>query len=338
MGFANEIDRTSSPCPPSERELVKEVHVCAPSRLHFGMFSFGHTDQPQFGGVGVMVETPAVKLRISPAVDFSVAGSNVERVRRFAEQATRSWGLESLPSCRIEVSAPPDHTGLGVGTQLGLAVSAGLRRFLRLSELSAAELAVSVGRGGRSSVGTYGFELGGLIIDGGKRVDSRVGELVGRVPLPEEWRFVLIRPKDGKGLAGECETRAFAGLPAVPRSMTQRLWEITNERILPAVRDANCAKFGNAVYEFGRLAGECFAAAQGGPFANSRIERWVAAIRDYGVQGVGQSSWGPTVFAIVENDAKALQLVEWLRSTDDFATVETEISHPSTCGAVITES
>jgi beta-ribofuranosylaminobenzene 5'-phosphate synthase len=335
--FENENAMTRSPCAFPEREGLNRIHVRAPSRLHFGMFSFGHAEQPQFGGVGVMIEPPAVELQVSPADVFSVVGGHTERVRQFAEKAVRSWKLPSLPNCRIKINAPPDHTGLGVGTQLGLAVAAGVRQHLRLSKLPAVELAASVGRGGRSSVGIYGFEFGGLVVDGGKRGGERVGELVCRLPLPEEWRFVLIRTTDGKGLAGECEARAFAELPPVPRAVTRRLWGITNERMLPAVRAADCAEFGEAVYEFGRLAGECFAAAQRGPFANARIAGLVDDIRDFGVKGVGQSSWGPTVFAILANDAEAKQLVNWLRSAGELEDVETAIAHPNNSGVVINE-
>ena len=50
--------------------------------------------------------------------------------------------------------------------------------------------------------------------------------------------------------------------------------------MLPALDRADCAAFGEAVYRFGRLAGECFAAVQGGPFANREIGRLIDAIRD----------------------------------------------------------
>ncbi len=333
--FGHENSMTPTSCAFPERDGLNRVHVRAPSRLHFGMFSFGHSDEPRFGGVGVMIEPPNVEVKITWANEFIVDGAHADRVRQFAAGAVRCWKLASLPNCRLEVDAPPDHTGLGVGTQLGLAVALGIRQYLGLPNLPAVELAASAGRGGRSSVGTYGFELGGLIVDGGKREGDRVGELVCRLPLPEEWRFVLIRPQDEKGLAGECEARAFAELPPVPRAITQRLWEITNVRMLPAVQTADCAGFGDAVYEFGRLAGDCFAVAQGGPFANPQIAKLVKNIRDYGVNGVGQSSWGPTVFAIVANEAEAKQLVSWLQSTDNFDAVEISVSLPNNSGAII---
>lgn len=311
------------------------VQVCAPCRLHFGMFSFGHADRPQFGGVGAMVAPPNVKVTISASDFFAVDGHHAARVKEFAELAAKLWGLPSLPACRIEVRSPADHTGLGVGTQLGLAVAAGLRRFLGLPEMSIESLASSVGRGKRSAVGTFGFQQGGLIVDAGKGSSEEIGKLARRVALPAAWRFVLVLPKQTQGLAGEHEAEAFAQLPPVPVDVTRELLLLANEQMLPAVVERDCTAFGEAVYRFGRLAGECFSAAQGGPFASPQIADWVESIRKFGIAGVGQSSWGPTVFAVVANEAEADRLAHWLRSRDAKNQCEVTIAQPNNSGVVI---
>jgi predicted sugar kinase len=86
--------------------------------------------------------------------------------------------------------------------------------------------------------------------------------------------------------------------------------------MLPALERSSCRDFGEAVYRFGRLAGGCFAAVQGGPFASRDIAQLIDAIRNHGIAGVGQSSWGPTVFAVCHSEAEAYNLCEWLRRTD----------------------
>ena len=174
--------------------MTHAVHVRAPCRLHFGMFSFGHVDRSQFGGVGVMIDPPAVELTFTPAARFNARGTLAERTTAFVEMAAASWRLPSLPACEICVRSPRDHIGLGVGTQLGLSVAAGLRRFLNLPELPVEALAADVGRGMRSAVGTHGFQRGGLIVDSGHRSGQPVGKLARRIAVPEEWRFVLVVP------------------------------------------------------------------------------------------------------------------------------------------------
>lgn len=312
------------------------VHVRTPCRLHFGMLSFGRLERPQFGGIGAMIEPPCVEVHVSPAAVLEVQGSLADRATQFAELAMTSWQLTGLPPCRIEVRTPTDHAGLGVGTQLGLTVAAGLRRFLQLPDLTVELLAASVGRGKRSAVGMYGFQQGGLIVDAGKHPDDKVGKLAERVDVPAEWRFVLVCSRNTQGLAGKHEAAAFAGLPPVSDAVTQSLWQITNDEMLPALKRGDCEAFGDAVFRYGRLAGECFAPAQGGPFASTQIAHLVESIRDFGIRGVGQSSWGPTVFAVTANEPSARDLATWLSKQSTNSDCELTIARPNNTGAVIT--
>ena len=312
------------------------VTVRAPCRLHFGMFSFGHADRPQFGGVGAMIDPPAVEVRISPSPAFAVRGALPERVVKFVDKLVEQWKLGTTPACELHVKAPRNHTGLGVGTQLALAVAVGMQRFLELPPLEVPYVANSLGRGARSAIGTIGFEYGGLIVDGGKYPGQLFNPFL-REALPKDWRFVLICSREKQGFTGEVEADAFARLPPVPESVTAELQRITYKELTLAVAWKDCAAFGDAVYRFGRLAGECFAPVQGGPFANAHTAKLVKAIRDHGVPGVGQSSWGPTVFAVADGEGAAQSLVDWLR-TQDFAAKHTIcIARPNNTGASLRE-
>ena len=315
--------------------MTADVQVRAACRLHLGMFSFGHVDRPEFGGVGVMVAPPNVQVNISASDRYDARGPLSRRVLQFVNELARHWNLQSLPKCSIEIQSPPDHAGLGVGTQLSLAVAAGLRRFLRLPDLPIESLAASAGRGGRSAVGTYGFARGGLIVEAGKLRSERLGKLFQRLEVPADWRFVLIRQNHGLGLAGTQEAEAFAALPPVAESITRELWQVVTERMIPALESPDCAAFGEAVYVFGRLAGECFATAQGGPFATPGIERLINGIRDFGVAGVGQSSWGPTVFAVMPTEYDAGCLVKWLQQQSVTNDSEISVAKPNNSGALI---
>jgi beta-RFAP synthase len=299
------------------------------------MFSFGHADRPQFGGVGIMIEPPVVEVTIKPAVEFLATGDHADRVKYFAAAAAASWHLPYPPPCSVHVHSPQDHVGLGVGTQLSLATAAGLRRFLQLPDLPVVRLAQDVGRGGRSAVGTHGFQHGGLIVDAGHGAGDTIGELAQRMAVPDEWRCVLVCAAGQRGLAGSTEAEAFSRLPPVPQELSRQLWEIAQIEMVPALQRRQCHEFGESVYRFGRLAGECFAAVQGGPFASREIEQLIDAIRGYGISGVGQSSWGPTVFAICESDAVAHGLCDWLRARTGSDPYFVSIASPNNTGAQI---
>jgi predicted sugar kinase len=161
-------------------------------------------------------------------------------------------------------------------------------------------------------VGTHGFFQGGLIVDAGKFPGESLGRLDRHLALPEEWRFVLVRDVTAVGLFGNAESNAFSRLPPVPDAVTENLWRIVREEMLPAVETANSQRFGESVFRYGRLAGRCFANVQGSPFASSAIMELVNSIREFGIAGVGQSSWGPTVFAITATQGEAEDLGLWL--------------------------
>ena len=315
------------------------VSVIAPSRLHFGLLSFGHPDMRQFGGVGVMIDRPGLKLRIQAAETFETCGPMQDRLREAALQ----WQAASFNGkelrCKVElISAPRLHAGLGVGTQLALAVAAGLNAFHELATPAIADLAASVGRGVRSAVGTYGFVKGGLIAERGKLPTDVVSPLLERVALPSDWRFVLISQPGRVGLSGATEQTAFDRLPPVPSTVTERLTEILCDQILPAAKSANFMDFSKAVYEFGFLAGTCFESVQGSAYNGAALESLVKHVRAIGVRGVGQSSWGPTIYCLCESESSALALADNLRADGWCHPSDLAIASPDNQGACVSTS
>jgi len=314
--------------------MSRLVHVTAPSRLHFGLWSLGGGQGRQFGGVGAMIDQPQLQLVIEPAEELAASGNSAQRVIAFARRWAGFHAIEP-PACRMSIRmAIPEHAGLGSGTQLALSVAAGLNAFCGLPSQTPHELALSVGRGLRSAVGTYGFVFGGLIVEQGKLPDEPISRLDCRIDLPDEWRFVLVRPRGMTGLAGSDEVQAFAALAAVPPHVTENLVAEVRDRLVPAAATGNFAQFAETLYRYGRMAGECFAARQGGPYNGPIITTLVERIRGLGMQGVGQSSWGPTIFAACPSKMSANQFVSQLRSATD-VTLDIVIARPCNCGARI---
>lgn len=308
--------------------------VRAPSRLHFGMFSFGVPTLRQFGGAGVMIDLPSLELRMMPAERFEFVGANADRLRQSVEQVrATSWGRD-LPPLKIEtVASPRSHTGLGSGTQTALAVVAGLRNWLKLPALGAAELAQVAGRAKRSAVGLYGFLQGGLIVEAGRLPHDSVAPLAAQVELPEAWRFVLICPREQQGLSGDSERAAFADLPAVPQSLTDQLCRIALLDLVPAARSGDFAGFSEALYHFGHAAGQCFKSHQAGVYATDELAMLVARVRALGVAGVGQSSWGPTLFTVHPSAVAAEQFIASCQAWPDAGRYEFTTAAPNRGGA-----
>jgi beta-RFAP synthase len=283
--------------------------VTAPSRLHFGLLSLPEaTSVPghrQYGGVGLMIDRPGLRLSAEPAKDWFATGPLSSRALSFAKRFVENLPAAEQRPFHIAVDfAPDEHQGLGVGTQLGLAIAKAIAVETGHAEWPSVELAKRVGRGERSAVGVHGFDRGGLIVEGGKLPNELISTLVGRFEFPADWAVVVFTPQVEAAWHGGAEREAFARLAAKPE-ITDRLCRIVLTGLLPALASADLGTFGEAFYEFNALAGDAFAPVQGGRYASPVVAELVSRLRAVGVRGVGQSSWGPAVFAIARRQEAA---------------------------------
>src|SRR5260370_561804 len=97
-----------------------------PSRLPFRLLAWNRHPAAQFGGVGLMIERPGLELTAQPAAKWQAEGPLARRTLQLAERITEKLALAGTetPAARFKIHrAPPEHMGLGTGTQLGLAVA-----------------------------------------------------------------------------------------------------------------------------------------------------------------------------------------------------------------------
>ena len=299
-----------------ENPLPGRVTVEAPARLHFGVLDLrGHRGR-RFGGIGAAVPAPSVYLEAERSDRVAALGDDADRAREFAKRFFAYHRLEGGVQLRIHRAIPP-HAGLGSGTQLGLAVARAIAGLYGLST-DPPRLAVAVGRGLRSGIGTWTFGLGGFVLEGGRLPGSdSVAPLLSRLPMPSAWQYVVAVPPGSPGLSGEAEARAFERLPPAPEREVERVAHLVLMQLLPALADAELPTFGAALSDIQRITGGWFAEAQGGAFASEDTRRLVEQMALWGAAGVGQSSWGPAVYGIVAGRAEAETLAgrtrEWLQ-------------------------
>jgi beta-RFAP synthase len=294
------------------------IRIQTPSRLHFGLLAWGPQSPRQFGGVGLMIETPRLVLRAEPARDWYAEGPLAERVRHVAAAIAGRMGSSgtSVTPCHLRVEqAPAEHAGLGVGTQLSLAVTRALFAVSNLASPTLEELVALTGRGQRSGIGLHGFVHGGLIVDGGRRGSDGLPPLISRVAFPPEWAVLVVQPNCGSGLHGSAELHAFADLPPIADHVTDRLCRLVLLGLIPAVHEHDLESFGAALTELQQQVGRCFATAQGGIYARPELTAIVAELRAQGLHGVGQSSWGPTLYAFsAQPPAERERILERIRA------------------------
>lgn len=310
------------------------TRVAAPSRLHFGLMAVpipgeAAPEERQFGGVGLMLDSPRIVLKATPAARWAANGPHAQRALDFAQRLMNTIPADQRQSFAIEIEkGMEEHAGLGSGTALALAVAKALAIECGHVDWPTVELAARVGRGQRSAVGVHGFDLGGLIVEAGKLPGEPIAPLVGRFALPSEWRVLLLRPPVDARWYGRRELLAFDRVTRKNPSDTLR--RLVTDNLLPALVSADLHSFGEALHEYNLLSGVAFADQQGGAYAGQLIADLIAYLRQRGVRGVGQSSWGPTVFAIVADEMEGRHIEMQAR---EFMPLTTQVTIPAATGA-----
>ncbi|HSV58840.1 MAG TPA: beta-ribofuranosylaminobenzene 5'-phosphate synthase family protein [Variovorax sp.] len=296
------------------------VSLRAPARLHLGFLDPGASLGRRFGSLGLVIDGFETEVEISaaPSALVSARGAaercEIERAQGWLHQLQRhSARPEPLHLRLLQVLAP--HAGFGSGTQLALAIARAFAQWHGL-DVSTPRLAQWLGRGLRSGIGVAGFDQGGLLVDGGPGANGEPAPVLSRVPLPAAWRVLVVQDSAQKGLSGAEERERIEALAPLPRAQAADICHQVLMRVLPGAAAAEFAPFAAGVTQIQRVLGDYFAPAQGGhAYASAAVERvigWIAAAEPGAA--LGQSSWGPTGFAILPSEASALALVDALQA------------------------
>jgi len=116
----------------------------------------------------------------------------------------------------------------------------------------------------------------------------------------------LIFDSSHHGVHGQQEIDAFRNLPKFPAEHSAILCRHVLMQALPALAERDLSAFGDAIRALQEITGDYFAPAQGGArYTSKRVAEVLAHLQLAGVSCLGQSSWGPTGFAIFENQSEA---------------------------------
>jgi beta-ribofuranosylaminobenzene 5'-phosphate synthase len=278
------------------------------ARLHFGFQNLALAHERLYGGVGVALAEPRVVLDVERAEELTCPDPELEPYARDAVD------LLDVAGARVDVEERFDrHVGLGSGTQLALACLVGIADAYD-RPVDPRATAPELGRGGRSGVGVATFESGGFVVDAGHPTRRFTGQPpdagtwtvpqpVVQRSVPENWRFVLLTPDVGSGQSGENETESMQTV--VQRAnpgIADEIATLLVRQLLPAVVEEDLQAFGEAVARLGRLNGAWYADEQGGVYRPPAGRLLETLESSSAIAGVGQSSWGPTVYAITDRE------------------------------------
>lgn len=270
----------------------------APARLHMGFIDLSGSLGRHFGSIGVALNEINTTLSLGYADTLTVSSHAPKRALSCIKELCANLNVADKLQLDLH-SNIPEHIGLGSGTQMAIAIGMALNAFYDLG-LSVRDIAALTDRGARSGIGIAIFEQGGLIVDGGRGEQTITPPVIARMNIPDDWRFILVFDKRGKGLHGADEIQAFKELPPFPPQEAARLCYLLMMQGLPALAENNINLFGDVITQVQSSVGEHFSGAQGGVFASQDVATAMGYLQEQDAVAIGQTSWGPTGFCAVQ--------------------------------------
>ena len=142
-----------------------------------------------------------------------------------------------------------------------------------------------------------------------KVIDEKTGQVLSTIEFPLSY------------VHGADEVKKFAKLPPAQAALRRELARIANETLMPSAAEGDFHAWSRAVHQYNRSSGMLFAPIQGGPYNGPTMEALIEWLQQRGVTGVGQSSWGPGVFAWFESREHAEPIVRRLPEDVELITV-----------------
>jgi beta-ribofuranosylaminobenzene 5'-phosphate synthase len=293
----------------------RRVIVKTPSRLHLTLIDMHGGSGRVDGGVGITLDEPAILIEMRQSQVLDVKGCDATTKARIMDTACQVLkGLHAGGNVSVTVrNYYPSHIGLGSGSQMMLAIARGISELYNRPR-TVKELALLVGRGGTSGIGTAAFEHGGFIIDGGhafgknaEKADFRPSAasrgvrpppIISRFDFPIDWKILLAIPELPSGASGVQETDIFRTHCPIPVEEVRKVCHEILMRMLPGLVEHDLDLFGssvNAIQDLGFKKVEL-------SLQPRQVPALIQRLRSAGAACAGMSSFGPAVFGVGDSD------------------------------------
>ena len=296
--------------------------IRTPARIHITLLdlngSYGRID----GGIGFSLQNPQFILESTQTesgvtVEFDKSITDEEaieecnlKIKQAYEDICNHFDLDMGFDFKVH-NAFSAHSGFGSGTQIALATAKLICETVGIDKDSV-ELSSIVGRGGTSGIGTYGFEEGGFIADGGHSLKEKATflpssassacppPLIGRYEFPQEWDVLIAIPPYGLSIHDGEEVNLFQRFCPLPQREVEQLSHIVFMNLIPAMLEKDIEEFGKCIDEIHKRG---FQKAELTLY-DERMHNLMQHLRDNGAYGVGMSSFGPTIYSVVDERNK----------------------------------
>jgi len=298
--------------------------IKTPSRLHITLIDLNGSIGRIDGGVGLTTENPSFILQSeiqdsgieinfeNKFYDKKIKDEYRDKIENAAKKMIKFLKIQNGYKFLVKETYPP-HSGLGSGTQISLAVGKSILNLNNMN-MKSSQVAKIVGRGGTSGIGVIAFDYGGLIIDGGHKINEKPdflpssasnaspAPLIARYDFPEEWKIIIAIPNVPAGASGSKEVNIFQSYCPIPLAEVQKLSHIMLMKMMPAIVEEDINSFGDSINQIQNVGFKKIELQLQHPLVHDLIKNMDLA----GACGVGMSSFGPTVYAFTDNNLKQI--------------------------------
>ncbi|MDI6654766.1 MAG: beta-ribofuranosylaminobenzene 5'-phosphate synthase [Candidatus Hydrothermarchaeota archaeon] len=290
------------------------LKITTPSRIHTTLIDLNASIGRIDGGIGLALEKPSIRISARESNEIKVTGFLKERAEEAAKKVLKALKIEGGIEVKIK-EAYPQHVGLGSGTQIALATGKAICKIYE-KNLSIREIARIAGRGGTSGIGVAAFEHGGFILDGGhstkekkKFLPSSASKVspppvLARYEFPD-WKLALVIPRIKEEFYGRKEIDIFQKYCPISIAEVRKLSHLILMKLLLSLVEKDIENFGRCINEI-----------QGIGFKKLEVSLQAREVRElmklcknYSY-GAGLSSFGPTIYCIIENKKDLLGVLK----------------------------
>ncbi len=298
----------------AERVLCRRVLAETGSRLHAGFHEVPGRFK-RWSSLGIYIDTPKYLVET-----WRCSENIIKAPREYSWPIQHTISKLGLNNVCVKIhQAIPRHRGFGSTTQLVLAVASSIYYLKRGRPPTTAWIhnaSKILGRGKYSLVGTILYTHGGIVADAGAPSNPPYKPMF-HSDFPDNWRIILVDLNAPRGIEeGRREEKLMESLQPAPERILARMREGYYKFVSGIVRrELETVLEGLSILQ--SSTGSYFSIFQGGVFRSD-----IAAIVDeLWRDGIfmAQSSWGPTLYTIVEEDSvesdvKTIRLVAKLLS------------------------
>ncbi|MDR1820560.1 MAG: hypothetical protein LBR15_09995 [Methanobrevibacter sp.] len=322
------------------------MKINVPSRLHMTLIdlngSYGRFD----GGIGLTLANPKIVLKgelsesgisldFSSRIDDNIKDEAYLKLLNSVDDLMKHFSVESGFHFTLE-EAYPMHSGLGSGTQFALATGRLVCELLKddlnveyndfsqneynnigaskaKNSINSYSLGKILKRGGTSGIGTFSFDYGGFILDGGHNLNdkekflpssassAKPPVLIGNYDFPQEWDIIVAIPNNGDNtVSGKKEVDLFQKYCPVPKDEVEKLSHLILMNLIPFMLEKDIESFGHVINQIQDLGFKRIEVS----LQPDNVKKAMEAMRESGAYGVGMSSFGPAIYGVTYKNTK----------------------------------